>query len=308
MSLLILVAGLLVAAAGALSRHATHRGDPRAWAALTSASTVAAALYVTVGLGLLAAPVWLRLVTGLSLAEACRGLLERFEPGGIVTAWAATGLLGLVVTVTATRAWRSRRRRATLRIPSYVGIHEPRHGFDLVTLPTPTPLAYSLGGRYPQAVISDGLVARLDEAQLAAVVAHEAAHLRWRHQRWLNALDLSAGALWFVPWGRRCAEAARVALECWADEDAAGVVGRAPLRSALLLAVDTAPIGSQIAALNGADAIAERVAMLDELTHRSGRTGPAMVALMAATTIGAAAGVAGGIPQLLALFSHLCPL
>ncbi|MDA8392492.1 MAG: M48 family metalloprotease [Actinomycetota bacterium] len=305
---LILAAGLVVAVPGALSRHVARRLPPRAWAILALASVVSAGLYVTVGLALLSAPVVLPVLAGSSVAETCRVLLERFEPGGVATAWAATVLLGSAVGAATVRRWRSRRRRATLRVPSYLGVHEQQGGFELVTLPTPTPLAYSLGGPHPQAVISAGLRSRLDGSQIAAVVAHEAAHLRWHHQRWLDAVDLATGLLWFVPWARRSAHSARVALECWADEEAATVTGRDALRSALLLAADVAPTAAHVAALNGADAIAERVTMLDQPSGGSGGIGPATAGLFVLGAVAAATGAVGGAPQLATLFSHLCPL
>ncbi|MHB1927876.1 MAG: M48 family metalloprotease [Acidimicrobiales bacterium] len=308
MTALILAAGLVVAVPGALSRRVARRFPPRAWAALALISLVSAGLYVTIGLALLSAPVVLPVLAGSSVAETCRVLLERFEPGGLVTAWAATGLLGSAIVVAAAHRWRSLRRRATLRVPSYLGVHEQQGGFELVTLPTPAPLAYSLGGPHPQAVISAGLRARLDDAQVAAVVAHEAAHLRWNHQRCLDAIDLAVGLLWFVPWARRSADSARVALECWADEEAATVTGRHALLDALLLAADVAPTAAQVAALNGADAIAERVAMLDQPRPRYGQVWPVTAGLLALGAVAATAGAVGGGPPLVALFSHLCPL
>lgn len=308
MTALILAAGLVVAVPGALSRHVARRLPPRVWATLALASVASAALYVTVGLALLSAPVVLPLLAGSSVVETCQVLLQRFEPGGLVTAWAATALLGSAIVAAAARRWRSRRRRSTLRVPSYLGVHEMRNGFDLVTLPTPTPLAYSLGGRHPQAVISAGLRSRLDDAQISAVVAHEAAHLRCHHQRWLDAVDLAVGLLWFVPWARRSADSARVALECWADEEAATVTGHDALRDALLLLVDVAPTAAPVAALNGADAIAERVAMLGQPSGGSGGIGPVTAGLFALGAVAATAGAAGAAPQLATLFLHLCPL
>ena len=308
MTALILLAGLVVAVPGAVSRHVPLRIAPRAWATLALASVVSAGFYVTVGLALLSAPVVLPLLGGVSVAETCRVLLGRFEPGGAMTAWGASGFLGSGLIVAVSRRWRLRRRREALRVPSYLGAHEHRGGFELVTLPTPELLAYSIGGAHPQAVISAGLRARLDDAQVAAVVAHEAAHLRWHHQRWLDAVELAASLTWFVPWGRRSADAVRVAVECWADEEATIASGRDTLRTALLVAVDVAPTGPDLAALNGADAIAQRVAMLERSCPGYGSAPPMAVALFALAAIAAAAGAVGAAPHLMALFSPICPL
>ena len=304
---LVLAAGLLAAVPGMLSRRMAVPRHQRTWALATSGSLLVAAFYVVVGLALLGAPVLLLAARGTSVAQVCEVLVGRFEPGGHVTAWLATGLLGSTVVAAAWRLLRSRRRRMALRVPSYVGVHEPRDGFELVTLPTDAALAYSLAGRSPQVVIARGLRARLDEAQFAAVVAHEHAHLLLHHQRWLDAIEASAGLLWFVPWAQRSARAARVALECWADHDAVEVADRGSLRGALLVAADAAPASHAVASLNGADALAQRIAMLDGDRRRGDLSAPTL-SLLAFTAVVATAGAVGGGPQLVALFSHLCPL
>ncbi len=305
MTVLVLAAGLLAALPGISWR--TGSGHPRTWALVTSTSLLAAGFYVLVGLALLAAPVLLLAAGGTSLAQVCEVLMQHFEPGGLLTAWLATALLASGVAATAWRLTRSRRHRMTLRVPSYVGVHEPHDGFELVTLPTETTLAYSVAGREPQVVIGRGLRARLDEGQLAAVVAHEHAHLRWHHQRWLDVIDASVGLLWFVPWARRSARAARVALECWADRDAADVAGPCSLRGALLVAADAAPASYAVASLNGADALAQRIAMLDG--DRGRHDLPALtLSVLAFTAVVATAGAVAAGPQLAELVSHLCPL
>ncbi len=306
MIVLMLSAGLLAALPGVLGRR-TGGGSPRTWALLTSASLLVAGFYVLVGLALLAAPVLALAAGGTSLAQVCEVLVQRFEPGGLLAAWLATGLLGSGLATTAWRLLRSRRRRMTLRVPSYVGVHEPHDGFELVTLPTEAVLAYSVAGRAHQVVIARGLRARLDEGQFAAVVAHEHAHLRRHHQRWLDAIDASVGVLWFVPWARRTARTARVALECWADRDAADIADPCSLRGALLVAADAVPANGAVASLNGADALAQRIAMLDGGHGQRDLSAPT-VSLLAFTTVVATAGAVTAGPQLAALFSHLCPL
>ncbi|HQU33961.1 MAG TPA: M56 family metallopeptidase [Thermoanaerobaculaceae bacterium] len=306
MIVLVLAAGLLAALPGMLTCR-MGGGHPRTWALVASTSLLAAGFYVLVGLALLAAPVLLLAAGGTSVTQVCEVLVQRFEPGGLVTAWLAAGLLGSGVASTAWRLLRSRRRRMTLRVPSYVGVHEPHDGFELVTLPTEAALAYSVAGRGPQVVIARGLRARLDEGQLAAVVAHEYAHLRRHHQRWLDAIDASTGLLWFVPWARRCARAARVALECWADREAAEVADPCSLRDALLVAADAVPAHRAVASLNGADALVQRIAMLDG-DHGRRDLSASTLSLLAFTAVVATAGAVSAGPQLAVLFSHLCPL
>ena len=45
----------------------------------------------------------------------------------------------------------------------------------------PRPMAYCLAGRQPTVVLTTGTLSVLDPGQLAAVLAHERAHLASRH-------------------------------------------------------------------------------------------------------------------------------
>ncbi|RSN67338.1 MULTISPECIES: M48 family metalloprotease [Actinomadura] len=82
------------------------------------------------------------------------------------------------------------------------------------------PLALAVPGR--GVLVSRGLLALLDPAELRAVLHHEASHLRHRHHHYLAAGALAAGTLPFL---RRLNGRLRFHLERWADEDAAEAVG-----------------------------------------------------------------------------------
>jgi len=258
------------------------------------------------GLALLAAPALVAPLPRSALAMACQRMLAGLEPAGLVGARLAAVLLLVSTCATLARARRTRRDRAALRVELPVGHHERRPGFDLVTLPGRTPVAYSLGGRRPQVVISQGLRDRVDEQGLAAVVAHEVAHLRAGHDRWFAGASLLETALWFVPWVRPATATLRFSLERWADEQATGTVSRGALRAAVLAAVDAAPLPSQTAALSQAGALVQRLAMLaepppghlgDAASTRYGRL----------TTIVGPAAVAGcGVVAALSTLAHLC--
>nr|WP_225956716.1 M56 family metallopeptidase [Amycolatopsis lexingtonensis] len=101
-------------------------------------------------------------------------------------------------------------------------------------LPEARPIAYSLGGRRPLVVASDGLAARLTDRELGAVLAHERAHVR-RHHHLLTAWSEVLGrTLRFVPLMRELPVAVRLLVELAADQAAAAQCGSEPLRSALL--------------------------------------------------------------------------
>lgn len=307
-----IVLGVLVAALVlpvVLTRRAGRHFRPRSWATLVAASLVGATSYAWLALVLLSAPVLLKVVAGTSLEGICDRALRGLEPGGLALAWCATALLVATTLAVALGLYRSRRRRSPLRVPPEIGTHVDQGDFDLVALPVATSIAYSLGGRRPQVVISDGLRSRLDDEGIAAVLAHEAVHVRSRHDRWLGVATLATATLWFAPWVRRTGDALRVALERWADEEAARAVGRDTLRGALLGAADVAPAGVAVAGLNGADALLERLDMLDVAPRHA----PVTFAFAAAAVsiVLAAAGLAtaaGGMSEVLALLGRVCPI
>jgi beta-lactamase regulating signal transducer with metallopeptidase domain len=173
-----------------------------------------------------------------------------------------------------------------------------------VTLSGAALVAYSLGGHRPQVVLSQGLRDRLDGEGLAAVLAHETAHLRAGHDRWLHLANLAEAALWFAPWARPAAGMLRLWLERWADEDAARQVGRDALRAALLTTAGIEAATPLAAALSGAGALAERIAALAAgPPEGAGRLrGVASLAVTAGTAVAGA----GALVAALGVLAHLC--
>jgi Zn-dependent protease with chaperone function len=93
-------------------------------------------------------------------------------------------------------------------------------------LGTERPVAYALGGRVGRVVVSQGLLALLDERERDAVVAHEQAHVRLRHHRLLCFGQVVASALGkAAPAARRAHASLERELEAIADEAAARTVG-----------------------------------------------------------------------------------
>jgi len=90
-------------------------------------------------------------------------------------------------------------------------------------------------------VVSTGMLAALDADERRAVLAHEHAHLRHRHDRFLVVACLASGVLPLLP----AAAQLRRCLERWADEEAAievggrAIVARAIARAALCSSPDT---------------------------------------------------------------------
>lgn len=151
------------------------------------------------------------------------------------------------------------------------------------------PTAYCLPSlRDARVVVSDGALARLDQVELDAVLAHENAHLRARHDLVIEVFT----ALWIAfPRGVRSRVAldqVRSLLEMHADDDAVRVVGAVPMARALvaLSAGSSTPSKrAPVSRLPSVDDLArtapsqvlrrvERLAVAD--THRA--SGPAVAA------------------------------
>lgn len=84
------------------------------------------------------------------------------------------------------------------------------------------PYAVTLPGPAGQIVMSTAMVALLDEDEQRIVVAHERAHARYRHDRYLLTAELAAAML---PPLRALSKRVNYSIERWADEAAAAACG-----------------------------------------------------------------------------------
>jgi beta-lactamase regulating signal transducer with metallopeptidase domain len=141
-----------------------------------------------------------------------------------------------------------------------------------VVLEAPQPVAYCVSGRPATIVVTSGALALLDPAQLAAVLAHERAHLAGRHHL-LIALSRGLAAVFpAVPlFARGAQNVARLAEMC-ADDVAARGGGRRPLIAALLVmaagaSVPTSALGAM------ACAVTARLQRLLEVPRRARQAG-----------------------------------
>lgn len=116
-----------------------------------------------------------------------------------------------------------------------------------------TPLAYCLPAlRGARVVVSVGALDRLDERELRAVLAHEQAHLRARHDLVLEAFTMLHAA--FPRWVRSevALEQARTLVELLADDDARRRNGPGPLARALVALAGSPAPAAGLAAGNSA--------------------------------------------------------
>ncbi len=251
---------LLAAGAPALARAAWPDRAPRlaifAWLALAGSGVTSVALG---GLALVvpAGPV----SHGLGgLLAACEMALraQYAHPGGAALAGAG---VALAVAVAGRMAWctaavlgasarAGRRHRRRLRLAGHV---DARLG--AVVVDHGEPAVYCLPGAGRPVVVTTAALRALDEAQLAAVLAHERAHQAGRHHLLVALASVPAAAFPRVP-GFRMArdEVARLA-ELAADDAAAARSPRLAVAEALLT-LGTAPAGAAALGAGGSTAAA----------------------------------------------------
>ncbi|MGY1634030.1 M48 family metalloprotease [Geodermatophilus sp. SYSU D01186] len=139
----------------------------------------------------------------------------------------AAELLGVLLLSWLRTARTRRRHRDLLEL-----VVQPAAVPDARLLDHPAPVAFCIPGAKPLLVLSSGMVAELDDGQLAAVVAHERAHLREHHHLLLLPFVAWEAALPVLPAAARAHAAVRALVEMRADDVALGsLTGAAPRRT-----------------------------------------------------------------------------
>lgn len=116
---------------------------------------------------------------------------------------------------------------------------------DLRVLDVPQPLAYCLPGVRSRVVVSEGTLSTLADAEVAAILTHERAHLRARHDLVLEAFTAVHAAFPRVVRSANALGAVQLLVELLADDAAVRAAGRAPLARALVAcASGRAPSGA----------------------------------------------------------------
>ncbi|MEI4271523.1 M48 family metalloprotease [Klenkia sp. LSe6-5] len=174
-------------------------------------------------------------VTGAQPAAPVRGDHWVAQTLAAVLALELLGVLVLSLVRTArTRA----RHRALLEL-----IVDPVPGVDARVLESPVPAAFCIPGARPLLVLSSGMVAELAPGELAAVVAHERAHLTERHHLFLLPFVAWREALPVLPAAGRAHDAVRDLVEMRADDVALRAVPGARPRRTLARAIVAAAEG-----------------------------------------------------------------
>ncbi|MEU4576553.1 M56 family metallopeptidase [Nonomuraea sp. ATR24] len=240
---------------------------------------------------------WLEICAAMFAGDARPDLARVLAALAVATSVVVWGSCAGGAVLAGARRERARHAEAL----SLLGRHDNRLGALVVD--HDERLAYCVPGRRGQAVITTGALRSLAPEQVAAVLAHERAHLRGRHHLLLAAAETFARACPRVPlFAEARAEVARL-VELLADDVAARRHPRAHLAAALVrLATGRAPAAALGA--GGETALLRIRRMLSPqppLGRRERLTGGLTVTLLLAgpATLAAA-------PGLSALLVHHC--
>ncbi|MGB3771107.1 MAG: M56 family metallopeptidase [Rhodococcus sp. (in: high G+C Gram-positive bacteria)] len=189
--------------------------------------------------------------------------------GAVLTAQEATWLRVIGWTLVAVLAWRVVQAgrhlgRVGAGVRAAATFTSRRSSSDVVVIEDDRPDAFASPTDGGVVLVTTGLVAALDESHVAAVVAHERAHLKFRHHVWIQAAEVASE---IAPFTRRLTGTVRHAAERQADEFAArtdrDIVLQAIARVALLHTEHGKHLRTRRPAGSGGD-IVERVRALAE--------------------------------------------
>ena len=160
-----------------------------------------------------------------------------------IAVFALTVLVGARLVIAVVRlAIANRRRRAHHRmVVDLVGVgHDAAlaqpcaRTRDLRVLDVAQPLAYCLPGVRSRVVVSEGALTTLTDAEVTAVLSHERAHLRARHDLVLEAFTAVHAAFPRLVRSANALRAVQLLVELLADDAAVRATGRTPLARALV--------------------------------------------------------------------------
>jgi hypothetical protein len=184
-----------------------------------------------------------------SILAHCLAILRDLAAGSAVQLGLLilAGLGAVAVTISASRLIRMlvRMRRQTHGHASAVRLVGRRlNGLDAVVIDAPEPAAYCIAGRPHSVVITSAALATLTQPQLAAILAHERAHLDGRHPE-IVAVARSLATMF--PGLRLMTEGAQHIsrlLEMCADDAAAREHGPQPILDGILALTGARPVPS----------------------------------------------------------------
>jgi Zn-dependent protease with chaperone function len=159
-------------------------------------------------------------------------------PGGATVAGLGLTMAGAVAArtvVTAVAHLRGTRRLALQHAQTARFVGRPEPGLGATLVDHWQPAAYCVAGRRPTVILTTGALAALDGDQLAAVLAHERAHLAFRHHLLKDLARIGRQVLPFMPLMRDTDTQVARLVELHADDMAGRSCAPGPLATALVI-------------------------------------------------------------------------
>ena len=132
------------------------------------------------------------------------------------------------------------------------------------------PAAYCVAGRHPTVILTTAALRVLAPGQLEAVMAHERAHLTWRHHRLVAMARISCRALPFLPLMRDAEAQVERLVELHADDAATRARDPDSLATALVV-MAAAGAAAPAPGLAAADAAAPATVLASAATDAAHR-------------------------------------
>ena len=149
-----------------------------------------------------------------------------FTAGAALALAMRVSIVGIRASLTALEA-----RRRTRTTADLVGHADPALGVTVID--HGLPFAFCVPGGAGRIVVTSAALRALDDDQLAAVLAHERAHLRSRHHLIVGAMAALCRSVPFLPAFKSAASEVARLVELDADDHAIRVAGRHALSGAL---------------------------------------------------------------------------
>lgn len=200
------------------------------------------------------------------------GVGERTATPG--PAWLVAMIVGgstvaALLTASVVRSVLSLRSRSREHAEAARLLGRPTDRPDVVVVEADRPAAYCVAGRPNAIVVTSAAMKTLTPAQLAAVLAHEDAHIDGGHHHVLMVLRALAASLSRLPLFTVGAAAVADLLEMCADDSAVRRHGTRPLIDGMLMLAGPHPHRAGLAV--GAAAVLTRVTRLTDPAHRGTR-------------------------------------
>jgi Zn-dependent protease with chaperone function len=183
-----------------------------------------------------------------SAVALCLELFGLSEHGGLpgLSGSIALTVVGIVVSaiflLRTSRSVTRLRSRSREHAEAIMLVGRPTSRSGVVVVDAQELAAYCVSGHPPAIVVTSAAWSSLGRLELAAVLAHEQAHITGRHHQLLMMLRAMATALPRVPLMKQSAHAVAELLEMCADDAAARGHGVAPLLGGLLAMAETRPV------------------------------------------------------------------